>query len=132
MERHRQELINVCRIGGKRFTSLSRANQYPAREFATELKTCFEVDVEKDEDGVHPRRSVLSAVASCIVAVRLQQQGGPLFQWVQGVMFLNHGRSTTEQSVISALSYLPSVVVRGPNRKEKVYHRTWPEVRKRT
>ena len=54
MERHRQELINVCRIGGKRLTSVSRANQYPAREFATELKTCFEVDVEKDEDGVHP------------------------------------------------------------------------------
>ena len=54
MERHRQELINVCRIGGKRFTSMSRANQYPAREFATELKTCFKVDVEKDEDGVHP------------------------------------------------------------------------------
>ena len=54
MERYRQDLINVCRIGGKRFTSLSTANQYPAREFATELKTCFEVDVEKDEDGVHP------------------------------------------------------------------------------
>ena len=54
MERPRRELINVCRIGGKLFTSLSRANQYPAREFATELKTYFEVDVENDEDSVHP------------------------------------------------------------------------------
>ena len=132
MERDRQELINVCRIGGRRFTSLSRANQYPAREFATELKTCFEVDVEKDEDDVHPQ-------LICVVCRRVVRRcreaaaGGRSYVPVaEGVMFIKHGQSTAERSVISALSNLSSVVVGSPKRKEKVYHRSWPEVRKRT
>ncbi len=54
MDTHTHALLNVCRIGGKRFSSLSRPTQYPASQFILELRACFDADVGKDEAGVHP------------------------------------------------------------------------------
>ena len=54
MNRHKLALAKVCRIGGRKFTSLSRPTEYPAREFVSDLRHCFGVDVERDEEDIHP------------------------------------------------------------------------------
>ena len=57
-------MTTVCRVGGRKFSSLTRATAYPANDFAVELKECFGIDVEKDEEGVHPP-------SICVVCRRL-------------------------------------------------------------
>ena len=47
-------LTTVCRVGGRNFSFFSRATRYPANEYAVELQECFGIDVENDEDRVHP------------------------------------------------------------------------------
>ena len=64
MDCHRHALTTVCRVGGRKFSSLTRATAYPANDFAVELKECFGIDVEKDEEGVHPP-------SICVVCRRL-------------------------------------------------------------
>ena len=54
MEAHQDALLKRCRVGGKKFSSISKPSTYPACEFVRELKVCFGVDVELDEPGVHP------------------------------------------------------------------------------
>ena len=54
MEQHAEALRQVCRIEGCKFSALSRSTQYPACEFVSELKACFDVEVDKDIERVHP------------------------------------------------------------------------------
>ena len=54
MDFHTAALESVCRIGGRKFSSLSRPTHYPVNDFQLELKACFGIDVEQDELGVHP------------------------------------------------------------------------------
>ena len=69
MEEHRTALALVCRVGGVKFSSLSRPNQYPVADFAKELAVCFGVDVSADHA---PRRSpavCVSQLSLCVNAV---------------------------------------------------------------
>ena len=54
MDRHRHGLSTVCRVGGRRFSSFSSSTRYSGNEYAVELQECFGIDVENDEDRVHP------------------------------------------------------------------------------
>ena len=58
MDGHKLALAKVCRhrrrIGGRKFTSLSRPTEYPARELVSDLRHCFGFDVERNEEDIHP------------------------------------------------------------------------------
>lgn len=67
----------------EKFSSLSRATEYPASDFVVELRACFGIDVEKDHDEVHPPsicgicRRLVSRYRDAIAAGRqYSQQGG--------------------------------------------------------
>ena len=51
---HARSLSKVCRIGGRRFSTLSRSTTYLAGDYVEELKGCFGVSVQDDVEGVHP------------------------------------------------------------------------------
>ena len=54
-EQDTEALFLVCCIGGCKFSVLSKSTQYLPSEFVSELKTCFDVDVDKDIEGcIHP------------------------------------------------------------------------------
>ena len=44
----------VYRIGGQRFSTLTRSTTYLARDYSKELKGCFGVSAKDDVEGVHP------------------------------------------------------------------------------
>ena len=54
MDSHKEALLKVCRIGGRKFSSLSRPTQYPVSQFILELRALFNVHIENDIEGVHP------------------------------------------------------------------------------
>ena len=54
MDRHEIALSKVCRVGGRKFSALSRSTAYPVIDFADELRKCFGISVENDVRGVHP------------------------------------------------------------------------------
>ena len=79
-----KEVLNkVCRGGGRKFSSLSRSTTYSAREYAAELRSCFGINVDDDQNGVHPPFictlcwRVLSRCREAITAGRsFSQRGG--------------------------------------------------------
>ena len=54
MDRHLNVLSTVCRVGGRKFSSLKRSTLYPVGELREELREFFEIDVTLDQEGVHP------------------------------------------------------------------------------
>ena len=57
---HVKRLKEVCRIGGIRFSRLSRPTRTPVVDVAGEIKSCFGVDVSGDDGDVHPDSICLS------------------------------------------------------------------------
>ena len=54
MDRHKDALAKICRVGGKKLPKSSRCNGYPARDFAGQLQGCLGISVDDDQEGVHP------------------------------------------------------------------------------
>ena len=54
MDDHSQYLLEVCRIGGKKFSSCSPSTSYCVERFSTEISTVFKIDVSKDDPLIHP------------------------------------------------------------------------------
>ena len=50
---HLFKLQKVCRIGGGKFSRLSRTKNYPCESGAGEIQACFGVDITGDVDDIH-------------------------------------------------------------------------------
>ena len=55
MESHAASILQVRRVRGVAFASMSKADRFPANEFSSELLGCIGIDVSesRDEAGVH-------------------------------------------------------------------------------
>ena len=67
VDRHVDLLPLVRRVGGSKFSSLSRDTRYLAKYFSSELQACFGVDVQSDVASVH-------TPFTCVVCQRLLAQ----------------------------------------------------------
>ena len=54
MESHAASILQVRRVGGVAFASMSKADRFSANEFSSELLGCIGIDVSGDEADVHP------------------------------------------------------------------------------
>ena len=64
VDRHVDLLSTKRRVGGSKFSSLSRYTRYLAKDCSAELQACFGVDVRSDVASVHPP-------FTCVVCQRL-------------------------------------------------------------
>ena len=66
MEYHAAQLQLVCRVSGRRFSSLARPEHFPVTEWKDGLLACFGVNVFMDAEGVHP----CSVCSLCVMVMR--------------------------------------------------------------
>ena len=128
MDRHRNELLKVCRVGGRRFSSFSRSTQYPAKDFVKELSLCFGISVEEDVEGVHP--TSICTICRRVVGRYQEQQStaasssysfcgvgcGEPKEWTPQ----RSGLPTLVQAVISAVNWSSCATVAG-RKKRKLF-----------
>ena len=55
MEQHVTYLDHVCRVGGKKFSSLNQTVRYEASSYACQLLSAFGIDISSDKPEVHPK-----------------------------------------------------------------------------
>ena len=72
MEEHQAHLDEVCRVGGKKFTSLTQKTRYHVCEFQSELQSTFKIDISKDDPEVHPNTFVYFVNAPWFVQEKRQ------------------------------------------------------------
>ena len=65
MQDHAAAFLEVCRVGGGRFSSQKRSTKHRAGYFVGSLRACFGILVEENVEGMHPCRFVPNAIASC-------------------------------------------------------------------
>ena len=51
---HKDTLLKVCQIGGKRLTLLTKSTTYAVNESQSDISTCSGIDVWRDEHSIHP------------------------------------------------------------------------------
>ena len=54
MEEHRRRLGLLCTVGGRKFSSLSKSSRFPVAKYATEVRACFGLCVEDDDEDRCP------------------------------------------------------------------------------
>ena len=54
MDQHDSYLQQMCRVGGKRFSTCSQSTRYAVKSFETELLSVFEIDISHDDPDIHP------------------------------------------------------------------------------
>ena len=54
MEEHRRRLGLLGRVGGRKFSSLSKSSRFPVAKYATEVRACFGLCVENDDEDRCP------------------------------------------------------------------------------
>ena len=54
MEEHRRRLGLLGRVGGRKFSSLSKSSRFPVAKYATEVRACFGLCVEDDDEDRCP------------------------------------------------------------------------------
>ena len=55
MEQNVTYLDHVCRVGGKKFSSLNQTVRYEAISYACELLSAFGINISSDKPEVHPK-----------------------------------------------------------------------------
>ena len=48
-------LQEVCRIGGRKFSSCKQSTRYPVEKYKHELNSVFSIDIAEDDPEVHPQ-----------------------------------------------------------------------------
>ena len=55
MDNHIRYLQEVCRVGGKKFSSCTQSTQYSVEIYKSELMSVHKIDISKDDPEVHPQ-----------------------------------------------------------------------------
>ena len=55
MDQYASYLEDICRVGGKKFTSCSQSTRYPVTSFKGELLSVHKIDISTDDPLVHPQ-----------------------------------------------------------------------------
>ena len=105
VDRHAGLLSTKRRVGGSKFSSLSRDTRYPAKDCSSELQACFGVDVRSDGGERPPRPFTCVVVSVSLLNIKADVTVHAVCG-VEVVAMLSGGSSTLKP----AASAFPSIV----------------------